>query len=423
LNAALEKVTSEHLEDNCHLDFSRNKLSNFSVEWFDYIDIPKLSLDFSYNVISTIFGVSKKQYSDGYLSRMERRIDLSHNLLKYFPVRLLIMSPKITHLNLSSNRIQSVRLLKKLKNPYSIQFLDLSFNHIRNFSFPDFGNLTVADLNLSHNHIEIIPESESKNFTYQRFVVIDLSYNKLKHLPIQLFQGITAERVSLFQNFITEFVNYEDPIESMIKYLDISHNKIRTLSIKALSKLQADTLDLSFNRIHEIHEFEEIKRIKTLILEHNHITTIPFEAFAKSTIKHLLLKDNRIYLRHGIFPNNVEYLDLRGNYFGHLIQEDHFLFYKNLTILRLENCDISTNFLTDDFKSSSIKKLGIARNPFYCESLKDLLKILHAGNVDYQIEAHEDFGIHKYSHPEFEIPVEETLVHDRPNINGIECIE
>jgi hypothetical protein len=135
----------------------------------------------------------------------------------------------------------------------------------------------------------------------------------------------------------------------------------------------------------------------------------------------LFLTNNKIVLTHGIFPENVEYLDLRHNRLKH-VYESHFLLYRKLQILRLEANEIHQNFLTHDIKESSITKLGIARNPFTCEVLSDILKLLVEGGIDYQLK---DLPVLMKANRSVTLLAEGTgkLVFDRSNINGIGCIE
>lgn len=437
LNSAFEKFSTLDFTKTSHLDFSHNRLTNFSVEWFDAIDVLKVNLDFSYNLISAISGIGRKQYSDNYLMQMEYRLDLSHNQLNHFPIRLLRFVPRITHLNLSNNRVKSVKSLRKFRMQYIFQFLDLSYNQISKVSLQSFENITASYLDLSHNKIEVISKLDSNftNGTYKRFVLIDLSHNLITTLPVSMFHRIVADRIILSKNYIRKLEDYQESVDSMIGFLDISHNKIRELSIKAITKIRADVLDLSYNRIHQIGEIEDIRRIETLILNYNFISNIPHGAFTNSTIKDLRLRYNRVFLRHGIFPINVEHLDLRQNNFRHSIQETHFLFYKKLHTLRLEDSGIQHNFLTPSFNVSSIKKLGINQNPFKCEVLKKILKILEACHVDYQIEHDQNIGVPPYKKMQYGHITEldkkfqflhdenELMQHNKSNINGIECIE
>jgi Leucine-rich repeat (LRR) protein len=428
-SVVFEKVRGGSLNNPCHVNFSDNKLTNFSVDWFDHIDATKIHLDFSRNLIRNVSGISKKKYASDFV--LDRQLDLSENILDKFPVDLLEHVQKLTHLNLSRNQIDNIRVFKTKyyentwEKHYHFDQLDLSFNNIKEFSLRDFGNVTVDYLNVSHNKIELISkevEFWDKNFkAHKYFKFVDMTHNQIKFLPIRMFHLIGSEHFDLSYNHIKDFQDYGDFVDSIIKLLDISHNKIKELSMKALSKIKCDTLDLSFNKIENFKEFEDVKFIETLILKSNHITTIPFQTFPKSAIKNLFLTNNRIVLKHGIFPENVKYLDLRHNRLKH-VYESHFLHYRKLQILRLEANEIHQNFLTHDIKESSIKKLGIARNPFTCEVLSDILKLLVEGGIDYQLK---DLPVLLKANRSVTLPAEGTgkLVFDRSNINGIGCIE
>lgn len=422
------------------LDLSYNQLTNFSLEWFDSIQATKVHLDFSNNLISEISGVSKKEYGGDF--ELTRHLDLSKNKLNKFPAVFLEQVLKLTHLNLSRNQIDSVKNLRDIKKfasgnhiDYNLEALDLSYNNIKEFSLKDLGKVSADVLNISYNKIESISRVSPVDLILMRkndgkFIgfksAIDMSHNQLQALPIRLFDHIQSSKFDLSHNQITGFENYEKKAHSMIGWLDISHNKIKELSLKAISKISAGTLDLSHNKIENFKEFEDVKKITTLILKNNHITQIPFQAFPKSSIKNLILMNNKVVLRFGIFPETVEYLDLRHNHLGRKVHENYFLVYQKLKVLRLEGNEIHQNFLTQDLKDSSIKKLGIARNRFTCEVLAKILILLEECKVDYQFNQGiipRTFDDLTYTPEEYKIVDPDYLIYNRSNINGIGCKE
>jgi hypothetical protein len=176
-------------------------------------------------------------------------------------------------------------------------------------------------------------------------------------------------------NEIEHFTGYKgfDLSGSNIGTLDMSHNKIKTLPMEFFVKISPSTLQLSSNQISRFADpYANTNIIRTLDLTDNQITVVPFETFAGlDAVQNLILHRNKLVVDLGIFPRNVELLDLRNNDLDE-INLDHFIFYRNLKTVLLDGNKFTRNFLNDRIGLSGITEFGVSGNKFFCEQLIQL---------------------------------------------------
>lgn len=179
-------------------------------------------------------------------------VDLSFNHLE--DINALGSLTNLIYLDVSHNKL---KLLLDFKAPFNLMYVNFSYNlldEITNIS--DFWSIIC--FNLSNNNI-----SEIKNLDNLKYLqILDLSYNRieiLKNIP-----SITLQELNLKHNLIWTFENSTNSLNDVIK-LNLSHNYIN--KIKILDFFSAiKELDLSYNSIDNLLEFENFKWIRTEIL-------------------------------------------------------------------------------------------------------------------------------------------------------------
>ncbi|CAO1438606.1 unnamed protein product, partial [Diamesa hyperborea] len=283
--------------------------------------------------------------------------DLSYNLIEMFsdyhdlePINS--QNNIVNSVNISFNNLDSLPL--KAFTSVKIESLILSNNKIS--SFTDFATLQVIEvLDLSNNEITNIP--------FETFADSDVKSLLLNNNRIQLFNGIFPRNIEMIDLRFNSLRIYK-PCKSdcfYVKSVNISFNNLDSLPLKAFTSVKIESLILSNNKISSFTDFATLQVIEVLDLSNNEITNIPFETFADSDVKSLLLNNNRIQLFNGIFPRNIEMIDLRFNSLR--IYSAYFWYYKNLHTIFLDN-NQHLELTFDDLQYSNIKTIGITSNNF-----------------------------------------------------------
>ena len=416
------KITS------CVIDFSNNQISTIDKNVFEmyngggdyyYPNFKECEFDLSNNLLeilplkafSKFFGVNNfsgniikeiKNSRAEFDSHSFNSFDFSKNMLKSIPVNLFKQFGIFKTLDLSYNKIETTNVNDSaiVANVISMTFLNLSFNKIQEFSFSFmkfFRQLNKIDV--SNNQIECFADIQF--YPYLKIKEINMNNNKIKILPSTIFSHVFSDW-DLSYNLIEEFSDFQDTEPNLynhIKKIDISHNSLETLPINVFSKIKIIELKLNNNQIRIFTNFSALIQTETLDLSHNNIKIIPFETFTNSSITNLILNNNKIRLNYGIFPINVEMIDLRFNNLD-ISDIEIFLFYNNLHTIFFDN-NKSLFLLLDELKFSNIKTIGISKNNYLCWQLIVLLKTLKSADIGFVIN--------------------NSLVNDSPNINGIEC--
>jgi hypothetical protein len=245
-------------------------------------------------------------------------------------------------------------------------------------------------LSLAHNKISnIVLKSDPKQ--YRKLELLDLSNNLLKNILFNELPYNSLGKLDVSHNQIEEL--FETNLDSStsrfieMKSIDASNNKIKSLNFEGLRSpffkliLFLESLNLGYNQITDYTPLFYMMSLKSLDLSGLSITEFPFVADSKIT--NLILKDNQIKLEFGIFPRDIEKLDLTRNKLGDTIDENQLIFYDKLETVILNENGISKNFLTKDFRTSNIKKIGISGNNFQCNELAELIKILKVSGTQW----------------------------------------
>ncbi|XP_030384456.1 insulin-like growth factor-binding protein complex acid labile subunit [Scaptodrosophila lebanonensis] len=164
------------------LDLSHNAISKLDNKTHGVLDdlLSLERLDLSQNRISF---VTKKTFpSHQYVPYNLKYLDLSYNQMPVLTYDITFGTKKLLHLNLSHNLINELRR-GVLANFTSLQLLDLSHNELSNLQ--------------SEEHIFDLPSN---------LMSIDLSYNKIYHLPFaNLVKSVPLAFIDLRQNELEHF--------------------------------------------------------------------------------------------------------------------------------------------------------------------------------------------------------------------------
>jgi Leucine-rich repeat (LRR) protein len=285
--------------------------------------------------------------------------------------------------------------------------LNLAGNSIESFDLNDVAGLSkLRNIYLRSNGLKGLSAERHPKVTLE---LLDLSNNEIKSVPIQLFDGLKGTRVDLRFNEIEDFTGYKGLDISISSYsiqtLDMSSNKIKVLPIEFFGKLSVKKLILGSNQISQfVDPYPGKTSIDTLDLTDNQITFVPFETFAVLNARNLILSGNQFQIDLGIFPRDVEILDLRNNDLVG-IDLNNLIFYRNLKTVLLDGNKLSENFLDDRVGlsgMSGIKTFGVSGNEFYCGELIGLCQAAKKFDVSLTINGYPE-------------------VNNSTNINGIGC--
>ncbi|XP_053661743.1 leucine-rich repeat-containing protein 15-like [Anopheles marshallii] len=271
-----ESVTTLNLENNC--------ISTIEVEAFEnFINLITLSL--RGNMITQVH-----DFVD-YPNNLQH-LDLSNNSIKDI-VRLKTFTlPHLRHLNLSHNRIESIRTeLSKLE---ALETLDLSHNAIKRGEKPIVLPPNVRQLLLQHNELttwpfESVPETLTElSLRFNQIDQIarqttnvrslDLSSNRLAIFPGEYFPLL--EELDLSSNYFEEFPRFGNQTKSIGK---ISFNRMPNLRSIGRSTFAAiadnlQELEISFcPRLATIepNTFIDLKALNRLDLSYNALQQVP----------------------------------------------------------------------------------------------------------------------------------------------------
>lgn len=245
-------------------------------------------------------------------------LDLSRNKLEKFPSYIFRNTPKITIINLSHNRLQTMDF-RKVTRPDIIHFIYLNNNRLTTIPLGIDQMRNLMNIKLFRNHIK----------------TIDLNQFDLKAPTV----------IRLNNNQIRRITNNASVSHSDIKYLDISNNPINdriTVNVKEMNisatnavvceiKSNVVTLIASHNRIDRIilnfryrfsPRFKNLRSLNNLLyldLSKNHLSSISNLTVLNNLVELDLSYNVLRVIDESVFSqmDDLEKLNLRGN---HLIE-------------------------------------------------------------------------------------------------------
>ncbi|XP_072182297.1 uncharacterized protein [Diadema setosum] len=239
------------------------------------------------------------------------------------------------NLYLNNNELTDLPMGEDFHNK-TINYLYLYDNRITAVKTGTFLDLTTTSLHLGTNDINII-ESRAFQGVSVRYLQdnvinsiegklcggtctvenIHLQNNQIASLPTNVFEDISATRIYLTNNLLTEFPAAALSTQSMY-YLDLSYNQIGTISDNAFTSLTSTIyLYLQHNQIEEIAStlLTPLTSLRDLLLHDNSIRTVGDGAFdGLNQLRNIYLYNN--FIEH--FPafeklDNLNTIDLSNN--------------------------------------------------------------------------------------------------------------
>lgn len=276
-----------------------------------------------------------------------QNLDLGNNDLTELPTDIFHHMNELRFLHLNRNKLQEIKngTFMGLINALN---LDLSGNDIREIEKTVFYDLeSVLKVDISENNLTRIP-----NFRMSRTVQwLNLCSNHIRKLSSGSFEGL-----------------------QYLEHLNFSKNRLIDIQNGSFSHIPLlKTLDLSFNNIQyiQIDAFDGLQLLSELILHNNVLETISVEFLPLDNLLSIDLSYNKLTmkLKSGMFPKNIESIDLSDNKIDE-VSQFAVKNYQTLRRLSLQNNKLTTlkmNDLVVPLQQSKKTMVYISGNPFNCD--------------------------------------------------------
>jgi len=329
-----------------HLDLSRNRISFLpdmrkSMPFLKYLD---LSDNFLAEIPEAPLGLEVLLLKHNNISIIDQDIEeysslhilnLSHNCLsscEYLP-------PNLSTLSIGNNYIT---YMKSFSLPF-LKKLILSNNKL--LSFPDVSFPIIEEFFCSENFIEEI----SATLFSDSIRIVNLSSNRIRTLPVQMFSLPNLEVLNISRNNIVslpQIINNQNLI-----LLDLSLNSIKDLPSVFPDSLQR--LSVAACGIDSLPSSLTQSKLIELCAPRNNLTEIPFIG----TLKTIILSLNKFSLFPNL-PRGLTTIDMSCNYLTSLPTPFQFRL--------LVEADFSNNMITQFpsiIECPSLKYLRLSHNP------------------------------------------------------------
>lgn len=221
------------------------------------------------------------------------RVDLSGRQLRLFPEAFGRLHGLLL-LNLSHNQLEVIP--DSIAGLVKLEELDVSSNLL--VSFPDsiglLRNLKV--LNVSGNKLNALPESVA---LCSSLVELDASFNNLMSLPTNIGYGLgNLERLSIQLNKIRFLPPSLCEMKSL-RYLDVHFNELHGLphAIGRLTNLEVLNLSSNFSDLTELPEtIGDLTNLRELNLSNNQIRALPISFGRLENLNKLNLDENPLVI-------------------------------------------------------------------------------------------------------------------------------
>ncbi|XP_033970046.1 transforming growth factor beta activator LRRC32 [Trematomus bernacchii] len=352
----IEDGAFEFLKHLTELDLSKNSITcitDFNLCNLKVLNLSKNSVEFFHSTTSTVF------YKLTHL-------DLSENKMLYFP--LLPRNNMIEHIDVSRNHLQSINVTGGLEKKTQVYFhylkyLDMSYNQLKSIPesfFHCMGFLEV--LNVSNNCINSF--SITNPGLMQTVKIINLSFNSLQSLTFGENTLPSLEKLFLQGNDLTTLDHGIFQRLPSIKHLHLQQNDLEICS--------------SENEPQDCVSFTSIPTLQFLNLSENYLRVLPANAFANTSLKLLDLS-----LNPGLEMDKDSLSGLEHTLIHLLLKENNISSLNtDLSSLKsLKHIDLSTNQLTNIpvwSKDSSIESLNLQNNNLVTLKYSSMLALEHS---------------------------------------------
>ena len=292
----LEDGALAHLPQLQHLNLRGNKLRRIKDSYFDkpsdpVTGHPLKTLDLSHNELRELgdgwnlylYHLESLQLNNNQLEAIDsdsfayfeelKRLNLAHNSIEAVgPYVFAGKAPKLTHLNLSSNRIASIP--------------DTTFGHVT-WEGRVRAAADLRQLNLSRNRLEEFPELSMNG----KLTHLWLGWNRIASVGDGLSEQAELTALQLSSNRLAEFPDLSN--NGKLTRLWLGGNAIAAVG-DGLSHLpELTALQLSRNQLEEMPDLSNNRKLTHLWLEGNKVASTPPRAFAGlSELQYLNISDN-----------------------------------------------------------------------------------------------------------------------------------
>ncbi|KAF7626002.1 TIR domain-containing protein, partial [Meloidogyne graminicola] len=297
------------------LNLFNNKL--IEIELNSFQSIPLLQhLDLSFNKLIKL----PNSLPEGLL-----HLDISFNKFKLLP-EAIIELPGLVRLNLSGNSFKDEEINKIPLQSSGMEQLDISWNLIKYIPINLFSQSTdsLLTLKLAGNLIEKLYPGQMGNFSSLQ--ELDLSSNKLFNISIKSFEGLNKLLIlQLFNNSIQKIDDEAfQELGYSLTYLNISQNSLTELPVAIGRLSRVKKVDLSNNKISKVYKFvlNKMLHLTRIDLSHNLLKSIDNYVFVEC--EHLIelnLNSNNIQTINSNAFNKcpkLRKIDLSGNLLNNL---------------------------------------------------------------------------------------------------------
>ncbi|CAG9763324.1 unnamed protein product [Ceutorhynchus assimilis] len=353
INNKIEKVDDLQL---CNLrklkvlDLSRNKISKLS-NFFCPTSEQTLGFNINSELTSPILGDITNYYNITSVTNDLIDLDLSHNQIVDLGYALDEMV-KLKYLDLGFNKLTNIKLIS-LKSLVKLQKLHLNNNKLRVFNGNLFSNKSVLNfVDLSFNYL--------KQFVCSNIVQLrdlDLSFNNLTRVLLNDLPQL--QEVDLKFNYLQS---------------DLVFQKVPNLI----------SVNLASNHLNNLGFLKNITNLRNLSLRNNSLNNLPDKVFAGlHELKNLDLSFNNIQNASFFDLNNLEILNLSYNNIESL-SYDLLEPLKSLRVL-----DLASNklvFIEYDVilsKLPTLNNINIKFNQLTCDNLTKFIQYLKQRHIIY----------------------------------------
>jgi len=330
LERNLLKIVPKNLfVDNRELmtvDLSRNKLTQVE-------SLPKSlhTLDLSYNNLDTVpttvgnhqqvqtLKMSNNQIDSvnevGFSSNPQLSfLDLSHNNLNAVSSTFFGFQPnQLTHLDLSSNDIQSI----VLKNMTKLTSLDLSSNKLSAITPANFQGLSeLKQLFLDQNLISNIAPHALLPM-HDKLSTLSMSKNLLVNVPPEIGQLRQLQLLNLSYNSLSSIAGFPFANLANLKHIDVAGNKLSMLDRFTFDRMdKIVSLNLSHNQLQNLEpgSFDGVPNLQELSLDDNLLLDITGVLANLNQLKLLNISQNRLtHIDLALLPTNLHEFSATNN--------------------------------------------------------------------------------------------------------------
>ncbi|XP_041485083.1 protein artichoke-like [Lytechinus variegatus] len=364
----IEQKVFDDAENLVYIDLSSNFLESLpylgSLPYIHEISIIRNSLtDWNHQTLSNISGphLSSLHLAFNKLKNLPEfpvnisALELKGNAITDLSKKMFIYPRTVSSLDISYNNVEYLYRLQTMEN---LKTLSLAFNRIREITTTVFTHLpSIETINLQGNNI--VDVSAIHDIPHIKSIILD--HNQIRSISDYYF-NIPTSLILCYNNMIAINI-FQGRYHSNLKILNVDDNNLQVLSLiyfPNLTSIYASYnkitilefgicnyqhlvyINLSWNQITNITNFQNLTNVQSLHLSHNFLTNWSDQnLLGSSQLVLLRVNDNRLSLLSNFTAlPRLEDLDLSSNIL-HTIENASFQFLQRLATLNLAKNKIS----------------------------------------------------------------------------------